>query len=58
MKECKNCKKVVRTTDKYCRNCGSKVQKELEILLINITKVILIIILILIIVMFILSYLI
>ena len=27
MKECINCKKVVRDSDKYCRNCGIRVLK-------------------------------
>ena len=27
MKECLNCKKVVRDSDKYCRNCGIRVLK-------------------------------
>ena len=58
MKECSNCKKVVRTTDKYCRNCGIRVLAPYQNTLINITKVLLIIILITMITMFIISYLI
>lgn len=58
MKECLNCKKVVRDGDKYCRNCGIRVLKPYQNTLINITKALLIIILIIMIVMFILSYLI
>lgn len=58
MKECLNCKKVVRDSDKYCRNCGIRVLKPYQNTLINITKILLIIILIIMIVMFILSYLI
>lgn len=56
MKECLNCKKIVRTNDKYCRNCGTKILKDIEIIIINIIKTILIIILILIIIMFIISF--
>ena len=58
MKECINCKKVVRDSDKYCRNCRIRVLKQYQNTLINITKILLIIILIIMIVMFILSYLI
>ena len=58
MKECINCNKVVRDSDKYCRNCGIRVLKPYQNTLINITKILLIIILIIMIVMFILSYLI
>jgi rRNA maturation endonuclease Nob1 len=39
MKECINCKKVVRDSDKYCRNCGIRVLKPYQNILINITKV-------------------
>ena len=44
MKECINCKKVVRDSDRYCRNCGIRVLKPYQNILINITKVLLIII--------------
>lgn len=56
MKNCQNCKKVVRNTDYYCRNCGIKILKPYQIVLINITKVLLIIIFIIMIIMFIFSY--
>jgi cation transport ATPase len=49
---------VIRDSDKYCRNCGIRVLKPYQNILINITKVLLIIILIIMIVMFVLSYLI
>lgn len=58
MKECNNCKEVVRTTDKYCRNCGIRVLAPYQQNIINITKILLIIILITMIAMFIVSYLI
>lgn len=58
MKECQNCKKVIRTTDKYCRNCGTKIQSSIEITIINIIKTLLIIILITMIIMYIISFLI
>ena len=58
MKECINCKKVVRDSDKYCRNCGIRVLAPYQSTLINIIKVLLIIILITMIAMFIISYLI
>ena len=58
MKECINCKKVVRDSDKYCRNCGIRVLKTYQNILINITKVLLIIILIKMIVMYVKSFLI
>lgn len=58
MKECSNCHKVVRSSDKYCRNCGIKILKPYQITLINITKALLIIIFLIMIIMFIVSYLI
>ena len=58
MKECINCKQVVRDSAKHSRNCGIIVLKPYQNILINITKVLLIIILIIMIVMFVLSYLI
>lgn len=58
MKECLNCKKIVRDTDKYCRNCGIKILTKIETTIINVIKTSLIIVLIITIVMFILSYLI
>lgn len=55
MKECNQCHKVVRTTDKYCRNCGIKILKPYQLTIINIIKIILIITLIITITMFIIS---
>lgn len=56
MKECLNCHKVIRTTDKYCRNCGTRILKSYQNILINISKILLIIIFIIMIIMFIVSY--
>lgn len=56
MKECLNCHKVVRNSDKYCRNCGNKILKPYQIVLTNIAKILLIIIFIIMISMFIVSY--
>ena len=36
MRECNNCRKVIRDGDKYCRNCGIRVLKPYQSVLINI----------------------
>lgn len=56
MKECNKCHCVVRTTDKYCRNCGIRILKPYQKNIINIIKIILIITIILLVAMFITSY--
>lgn len=56
MGECNNCRKVIRDGDKYCRNCGIRVLKPYQSVLINIIKVLLILIIVIMIVMFIVSY--
>ena len=56
MKTCSNCYKVIRNNDKYCRNCGMKILKPYQIVLINIIKVILTIMFIMMIITFIVSY--
>lgn len=58
MRECNNCKKIVRDSDRYCRNCGTRILKSYQQILINIVKVLLIIILVIMVLMFIISYLI
>ena len=36
MKKCLNCNSDIRDEDKYCRNCGVKVKKEIYYTIINV----------------------
>lgn len=56
MRECNNCRKVIRNGDKYCRNCGIRILKPYQSVLINIVKIVLIVTLVIMIAMFIVSY--
>ena len=56
MKECLNCKRVVRENDVYCRNCGCLLQSNKNYILTNIVIVLIIMMIILMIIMFITSY--
>lgn len=56
MKRCYNCKRINRDKDKYCRNCGYAMKKNIYYIIINIGTVLAFLGLIFVIILFITSY--
>ena len=57
MKKCLNCKRDVRDTDIYCRNCGCSLQSNKNYIITNVIVAFIVIGMILMVALFIASYL-
>lgn len=57
MKKCLNCKRDVRDTDTYCRNCGCSLQSNKNYIITNVIVTFIVIGMILMVTLFIASYL-
>ncbi len=57
MKKCLNCKSNIKDKDKYCRNCGCRIQSNTEYIFINIMIILISLGILFIIILFIASYL-
>ena len=57
MKKCLNCKRDVRDTDTYCRNCGCSLQSNKNYIITNVIVAFIVIGMILMVALFIASYL-
>ncbi len=56
MRECLNCKSIVREEDTYCRNCGCLLESNKKYIVTNVIIVLIIILIIIMFILFIASY--